>query len=67
MTNRCKGDGESGVREGSEVIRKLNPGAEQLLAKPDLVHDALDDAVFVQAFVWSTFFPKFLLHRQKEN
>lgn len=67
MTNRSKGDGKSGVREGSEVIRKLNTGAEQLLAKPDLVHDALDDAVFVQAFVWSTFFTKFLLHCQKEN
>jgi hypothetical protein len=67
MTNRSKGDGKSGVREGSEVIRKLNTRAEQLLAKPDLVHDALDDAVFVQAFVWSTLFPKFLLHCQKQN
>jgi|SRR5882762_1779073 len=67
MTNRSKGDGKSGVREGSEVVRKLNTGAEQLLAKPDLIHDTLDDAVFVQAFVWSTLFPKFLLHCQKQN
>ena len=67
MTNRSKGDGKSGVGEGSEVIRKLNAGAEQLLAKPDLVHNTLDDAVFIQAFVCSTLFPKFLLRGQKQN
>ena len=67
MTNRSKGDSKSRVREGSEVVRKLNTRAEQLLAKLDLIHDSLDDAVFVQAFVWSTLFSKFLLHRQKQN
>jgi hypothetical protein len=65
MTNRSKGDGETRVGEGRELIGKLNTGAEQLLAKPDLVHDTLDYAVFVQAFVWSISFPEFLLHYQK--
>ena len=47
--------------------QKIENWADQLLSKQDLVYDMLDDAICMQAFVWLTLFPKFLLHCQKQT
>jgi hypothetical protein len=67
MTNSGEWDGETDISERREMFRELNPRAEQLLSEPDLVHKALDDAMFVEAFVWSITIAQFLLCGQQWN
>ena len=65
MTDGGQSGTKSGIRKWREVFRKLNAGAELPLGEPNLVYDALDDAILVQTLVWLIPVAKFLSYSQK--
>lgn len=65
MTDSGKSGSKSGIRKRRAVFCKLNAGAQLPLGKPNLVYDALDDAILIQTLVWLIPVAKFLSYSQK--